>query len=84
MEITPRVLHIYVDAYRQNKETKGKDDLYQIYLLSRWVWQKKVDIDKILNSKEEKKQMSDDAMLNQVKALNKLFGGEVKIDGNEE
>ena len=83
MEITPRVLHIYVDAYRQNKETKGKDDLYQIYLLSRWVWQKKVDIDKILNSKEEKKEMTDDAMLNQVKMLNKLFGGEVKIDFKE-
>ncbi|HCL01205.1 MAG TPA: hypothetical protein DHW61_02130, partial [Lachnoclostridium phytofermentans] len=53
----------------------------QAYLISRWVWQKKVDIDKILNTKKSNKKMTNEEMLAQVKVLNSLFGGEVVIDG---
>ena len=58
----------------------------QAYQISRWVWQKTVDIDKILNAskitdtKKDKKAMTNDEMLNQVKMLNRLFGGEEVVD----
>lgn len=55
----------------------------QAYLTSRWVWAKDVPIEKILNNLElevekEKKVMTDEQMLAQVKALNAMFGGNVK------
>ena len=55
----------------------------QAYLTSRWVWTKDVPIEKILNNLElevekEKKVMTDEQMLAQVKALNAMFGGNVK------
>ena len=53
----------------------------QAFLISRWVWQKKVDIDKALGeAPEKKKEMTDEEMLAQVRRLNAMFGGEV-IDG---
>lgn len=55
----------------------------QAYLTSRWVWTKDVPIEKILNNLElevekEKKVMTDEEMLTQVKMLNSMFGGEIK------
>lgn len=52
-------------------------------MISRWVWQKKVDIEKILDTEKQMQPMSDEQMLERVKALNALFGGEVKIVGKE-
>lgn len=78
------MLNVYADAYRQRKEADGKEELYKTYLLSRWVWQEKIDIEKILNWDKKKESMTDEQMLRQVKALNKMFGGEVKINGTEE
>lgn len=59
------------------KKLEQKTSIYQAYLISRWVWQKKVDIEKILNTEKRKKAMTDEQMLEKVKALNAIFGGEV-------
>jgi len=50
----------------------------QAYLISRWVWAKRVNIRKILNTDVEKKTMTDEQMLERVKALNMVFGGTVE------
>lgn len=80
--MTPRVLNVYAKAYEEEKQLKQKENIYQAYLISRWVWQKRVDIEKVVKSidskKSNKKQMTDEQMLAQAKALNALFGGEVK------
>lgn len=65
------------------KKLVQKTSIYQAYLISRWVWQKKVDIEKILNTEKQNKAMSDEQMLEKVKALNAIFGGEVKVIGKE-
>ena len=80
--MTPRVLNVYAKAYEEEKQLKQKENIYQAYLISRWVWQKRVDIEKVVKSidskKSNKKQMTDEQMLAQAKALNAMFGGEVK------
>lgn len=82
-EITPFELSLAVKGYTKKKETAAKQSIYQAYLISRWVWQKKINIDKILDFEKKKKTMTDDEMLKKVKALNALFGGEVKTVGKE-
>lgn len=79
---TPRDFFIYQDGFMQRTELKEKQNMYQniwqAYLISRWVWQKKINIKKVLNSiekKETKTTMTDDEMEKMVKKLNKLFGG---------
>lgn len=81
MKMTPREFHIYIDSYSKRREIEQKESIYQAYLISRWVWQKKVDIDKILKNAfapTKSKKMTPEQMLAQVKALNALFGGEIK------
>jgi PP-loop superfamily ATP-utilizing enzyme len=78
LKLTPKVLNVYLNAYAENREIKQKENIYQAYLMSRFVWRKKIDIKKMLNIKKEKKVMTDEQMFNQVKVLNAVFGGEVK------
>ena len=79
LDITPKVLNIYAKAYEKEREFRQKESIYQAYLVSRWVWQKRVDIEKILNSNiKPQKNMTDEQMFAKVKMLNTLFGGEVK------
>lgn len=86
--MTPREFFIYVEGHSKRKqeeieeynakfEIENKALIYQAYLISRWVWAKKVDIESILDLKKEKNVMTDEEMLAQVKVLNNLFGGEV-------
>lgn len=77
-EITPYELSIVAKGYTTRQEVEGKERIYQAYLISRFVWQKKIDIEKILEVKKEKTVMTDEQMLANVKILNALFGGEVK------
>jgi len=96
-ELTPAEFFILVKGYEKRKEIEAQEYMEKVkiqqilmvkqaFLISRWVWQKKVDIDRVLKSiiKEEKtKEMTDEQMLAQVKALNALFGGEVRLVGKE-
>lgn len=80
-EMTPSELNLSAEIYAEKKKQEEQNMIIQAYLISRWVWAKKVPIEKILEdmgTKKEKKEMTDDAMLAQVKVLNALFGGEVK------
>lgn len=76
-KMTPRQFFIYEKGHLSKRELDQKTSIHQAYLISRWVWQKKIDIDKILETKKEKKTMTDDEMLAQVKILNSIFGGEI-------
>lgn len=75
--MTPRELSVMADGYVRRQEIHRKESIYQAYLISRWVWQKKVDIKKILGDNKSKRHMTDDEMYEQAKRLNAMFGGEV-------
>ena len=79
LNITPKTLNIYLNAYEEKQKYEAKESIYQAYLISRFVWQKKIDIDKIMDKidKPKPKIMTDEAMLQQVKMLNAIFGGSV-------
>lgn len=81
--MTPFELNMTAKGYQKRKEIEQKDNIYQAYLISRWVWQKKIDIEKILNTETKKKEMTDEEILEKVKALNAIFGGEVRVVGKE-
>lgn len=76
-ELTPLELNVAAKGYARRQEQQQKLNIYQAYLISRLVWQKKVDIKKLLGEKKAKKVMTDDEMLDRVMVLNKLFGGEI-------
>lgn len=75
-EITLAELNIKAEAYGKRREEEQKESIYQAYLISRWVWAKKIDIDKILKPKKQNKKMTTDQMLKQAQILNLIFGGE--------
>lgn len=80
-EMTPDELNLTANVYMEKKKQEEQNMIIQAYLISRWVWTKNVPIEKILEdmgTKKEKKEMTDEEMLNQVKMLNNLFGGDVK------
>ena len=79
--MTPDELNLSAEIYAEKKKQDEQNLIIQAYLISRWVWAKEVPIEKILEdmgNKQENKAMTDEEMLNQVKVLNALFGGEVK------
>lgn len=84
--MTPYEFSIVVRGFSLRKEQDLQSErallVEHALLLSRWVWQKKIkkqDIEKLLKvDNQPKKEMTDEQMLAQVKALNVLFGGEVK------
>lgn len=91
-EITPFELNISAKGYSKRKENEAQEYeiklkneqkllTIQAYQISRWVWAKKIDIKKILKDMDDKKVMTDNQMLERVKALNDIFGGEVKKNG---
>ena len=86
--MTPRELAIRVQGEQMRMQNQWTLMVEQALLISRWVWKKRIshsEIEEITNieKREKKKEMTDDEMLLQVKALNALFGGEVKIIGAE-
>jgi len=81
-EITPFELSLAVKGYSKRQEQRQKESMYQAYLISRWVWAKKVDIKKYLGEDKPKRRMTDEEMLERVKQLNALLGGEVKVVGS--
>ena len=76
-ELTPFELGMVAKGYTKRQEQRQKESMYQAFLISRWVWAKKVDIKKYLGENKPKRRMTDQEMLERVKALNALFGGEI-------
>lgn len=76
-DITPFELSTVVKGYAKRQEQRQKESMYQAYLISRWVWAKKIDIKKYLGENKPKRRMTDEEMLDRVIVLNKLFGGEI-------
>lgn len=82
--MTPYELNVYAKAYFENKKIEFKEKLTLEYYNAMWTiqWlgkksQQPEPLNKILdNLYKEKKIMTDEQMLNQVKMLNKMFGGE--------
>ena len=84
--MTPYEFSIVVRGFSLRKEQDLQSErallVEHALLLSRWVWQKKIkkqDIEKLLKVEEQQKEMNDEQMFAKVKALNTLFGGEVRI-----
>jgi hypothetical protein len=68
-----------INSYAQRREEEAEEKITLAYFNAAWTVQflgkNKPKLDKVLNKK--KKEMSDKEMLNQVKLLNNLMGGEV-------
>lgn len=80
---TPYEFSIIVDGYSDRKQNEYDLAITQAYLISRWVWAKKLpDLKNLLGKQEPKKNMTDEAMMKMCMQLNKLFGGEVVKDGD--
>jgi hypothetical protein len=85
-EIEPYELSIYVKAFQKSKELNIKTQrnllTMQAYQIAGWVWKRpsETELEKLLNfeTEEDKKEMTASEMLNQVKMLNQMFGGEIK------
>lgn len=78
-QMTPHELNICAKSYEKKRIEEQKESMYHAYLISRWVWKERINIQKELGKiGKKKKVMTDDEMLEQVMKLNKLFGGEVK------
>lgn len=82
-DTTPKEFCIIVDGYVDRKNQEEELMISQAYMISRWVWAKKLNLEEILNKSKPSKEMSDDQMMKMCKALNKLYGGkEVIENGN--
>lgn len=86
-ELHPYELNIVAQSYKKRKqmdlEIQQKLSTLQAYQIARWVWGKKLEqhtVNKMLQGTTKRK-MNDTEMLEKVKALNALFGGEVKKIG---
>jgi len=86
-EMTLDELNLYAEIYFEKQKEKFKDKVKLEYWNSMWTiqWlgrksQQPEPLNKILdNLYKEKKIMTDEEMLEHVKVLNKLFGGEETI-----
>ena len=85
-EMTPLELNLVAYNYSEKKKERRKEEIELAYLNAAWTikWLGKKSahpkpLQEILdNLYMEKKEMTDEDMLNQVKVLNRLFGGEEK------
>ena len=91
-EITPYELSLKIEAYSKKRLEETKEQITIAYLNSLWTiqWLGKRHkhprpLKEILDSiGKEKREMTDEEMFERVKALNALFGGEVKISGEKQ
>lgn len=86
--MTPYQHRLMLEDYVVKEKEKEDLKLFEIYLTSlwtsRWIWNKRVPTFKeIMDKLEPKKAMTDEQMLAQVKVLNAMLGGEVKVVGKE-
>lgn len=88
-ELTPLELRVILRNHQKKLELDNKNRtnlaIAQAWMTANWYRAKRMpDLDKVLTKdKTEQKQMTDEQMLNQIKALNAMFGGAVNKDGTE-
>ncbi len=79
-ELTPYEFSLVVNAYAKRREEEAEEKIILAYMNSAWTIQflskNKPKLDSVLK-KKIKKEMTDKEMLNQVKLLNNILGGEV-------
>lgn len=78
--MTPRELFLWLEAYRERLLDEARMQRHNIYnlasLIRAMVWAKHApSFESVFPSEKQQKDMSDEQMYAQVKALNKLFGG---------
>lgn len=77
--MTPYEFSLIINSYAQRREEEAEEKITLEYLNAAWTVQflgkNKPKLDKVI--KKKKKEMSNEEMLNQVKLLNNLLGGEV-------
>ena len=81
-EMTPYEMNLVIEAYNERKEERHKESVTLAYVNALWTIQWLGDkkghpkpLNEILGIKKEKKVMTGEQMLEQVKQLNALFGG---------
>lgn len=75
---TPYEFSIIIEGYSERRQQEYDAQITQAYLISRWVWAKKLPgLEELLNKKQSNKEMTDDQMFKMAMALNKMFGGNV-------
>lgn len=75
---TPYEFSIILEGYSERRQQEYDSIITQAYLVSRWVWAKKLpSLEDMLNKKQSNKEMSDDQMMKMAMALNKMFGGDI-------
>lgn len=80
--MTPYQLTLHAKVYGEKREEENKEKITLAYINAMWTYQwfgkkKPESLEKIINNKP-KEAMTDEAMLERVKVLNAIFGGEVK------
>lgn len=79
-DLTPYEFSLVVNAYAKRREEEAEEKLTLAYINSMWTIQflgkNKPKLDDILK-KNHKKEMTDEEMLNQIKILNNILGGEI-------
>lgn len=86
--MTPYDLSIALQGYIENKKREQEEFSFkyklehdekvtQAYLISRWVWAKKVNLNDFLIVKQ-KKTMTEDELYKQGLAMVKMFGGDIQ------
>lgn len=80
--MTPYEFNLVIEGYAERKQQEQEMMITQAYMISRWVWAKKLNLDNILKSAKPKKEMTDEQMMKICMSLNSLYGGEVRKDGN--
>lgn len=79
-ELTPYEFSLVVSAYYKRREEEAEEKITLAYINAAWTIQflgkNKPKLDGILK-KKQKKEMTDKEMLNQIKILNNILGGEV-------
>ena len=79
-DLTPYEFSLVVNAYAKRREEEAEEKLTLAYINAAWTIQflgkNKPKLDDILK-KNHKKEMTDEEMLNQIKLLNNILGGEI-------
>lgn len=79
-KLTPYEFSLVANAYAKRREEEAEEKLTLAYINAAWTIQflgkNKPKLDNVLK-KNNKKEMTDEEMLKQIKLLNNLLGGEI-------